>query len=338
MRPVTLSLTLLLGLMGASAHAQAPVPGQPYAIPQGYEGYSPGSLIAYGGYSYVIQDNATMLLAESQDGGEPDDGTTADDSVPVDTTAYQLPPGYEDAEAGTQISYGGNDYTVMSGGVMMMCNPGYSFADSTQYQIPVDCAGASTGSIVSHGGFNYLVGVGVMIKIRLNVGYGTKAILGKQGLGLTGPVTNGPRTHPGNHGRPGAAGPHTRVAHRPVYSGTTGPAWSHTGTVHPTTGHHGLANQGAAHPGWGHTGMTHPQYTHPGRVNQGTVHPNWVNQGTVHPGWGNQGMGHPGSVHSGWGHAGGGHPGSVHSGWGGHTGGHPGGGRPMMGGGHHGRR
>jgi hypothetical protein len=45
MRPLTISLTVLLGLLGATARAQEPVPDQPYAIPQGYEGYAPGSLI-----------------------------------------------------------------------------------------------------------------------------------------------------------------------------------------------------------------------------------------------------------------------------------------------------
>jgi hypothetical protein len=151
-------LTILLGLLGAAAQAQEPVPGQPYAIPQGYEGYSPGSLIAYGGYNYVIQDNATMLLATSQDSSVSDDGTPADDCVPIDDTAYQVPPGYENAQPGSTISCDGNDYTIMSGGTMIMCNSGYSITDGTQYQIPPDCAGADLGSIVTCGGSDYLMG------------------------------------------------------------------------------------------------------------------------------------------------------------------------------------
>jgi hypothetical protein len=132
------ALTVLLGLLGATARAQEPIAGQPYAIPRGYESYPVGSLITYGGYNYVTQDNGTMLLANSQDYSGSDNGTPADDSVPVDTTAYQLPPGYEDAQPGSQISNGGNDYTVMSGGTMMMCNPAYSIMDGTRYQIPPD--------------------------------------------------------------------------------------------------------------------------------------------------------------------------------------------------------
>jgi hypothetical protein len=61
---------LLMAIFGVSllsfcgrAYAQAPVPGQPYQIPDGYTGTPTGSLISYGGYNYVIQDNSTMLLA-----------------------------------------------------------------------------------------------------------------------------------------------------------------------------------------------------------------------------------------------------------------------------------
>jgi hypothetical protein len=103
-----LTLAALFGFLSLTAaapvRAQGPCPGQPYAIPPDYEGYSSGSLITYGAYNYVIQDNGTMLLADSQDNSGSDNGTPADDSVPIDTTAYQIPPGYEDAQPGSQIS------------------------------------------------------------------------------------------------------------------------------------------------------------------------------------------------------------------------------------------
>ena len=189
-------LGILFLAMAGSANAQAPMAGQPYAIPAGYEGYSAGTPITYGGYNYVIQDNGTMLLADSQDNSGPDNGTPADfqdnsgpdngtpadDSVPIDTTAYQIPPGYESSQPGSQISYGGNDYTIMSGGIMLMTNPGYSIMDSTQYQIPPDCAGVGVGSIIPYGGLNYLVGAGVMVKININPGYAPNTGPGKSGL------------------------------------------------------------------------------------------------------------------------------------------------------------
>jgi hypothetical protein len=187
MRPMTISLIVLLGLLNASVQAQEPVAGQPYAIPLGYESYPTGSLIIYGGYNYVTQGNGTMLLVDSQDSSGSDSGTPDDDSVAVDTTTYQIPPGFEGAQPASQISYGGNDYTIMSGGTMMMCNPGYSIQDGTQYQIPPECAAAGAGSIVSLGGFNYLIGTGVMVKISINSGYGTKAGPSNAGLLLTGP-------------------------------------------------------------------------------------------------------------------------------------------------------
>src|SRR5271166_4618720 len=86
-------LGILFLAMAGSANAQAPMAGQPYAIPAGYESYSAGTLISYGGYNYVAQDNGTMQLADSQDNSTP-----ADDSVPIDTTAYQIPTGYETSQ------------------------------------------------------------------------------------------------------------------------------------------------------------------------------------------------------------------------------------------------
>jgi hypothetical protein len=302
MRPMTLSLTVLLGLLGAGAHAQEPVAGQPYAIPQGYESYPAGSMITYGGYNYVTLDNGTMLLADSQDNSGSDNGTPADDSVPIDTTAYEIPPGYEDAQPGSQISYGGNDYTVMSGGTMMMCNPGYSIMDSTLYQIPPDCAGAGVGSVVTYGGFNYLVGAGVMVKININAGYSAKPVPDNPGSTLTRPGTTGSTTHPVNTGHPGTTGSTVHDTLRPPYPGAVHPGWGNPGAVHP--------------------GAVHPGAVHPGAVHPGAVHPGWGNPGAVHPGWGSPGVVHPGTVRPGWGN-----PGTVHSG----------GGRPITGAGrgHH---
>jgi hypothetical protein len=199
---MAVSLTVLLGLLGAYARAQEPVAGQPYAIPQGYESYPAGTLITYGGYNYVAQGNGTMLLAGNPDNSTPDDSSPGDDTVPIDTTAYQIPPGYENAQPGSQISYGGNDYTVMSGGTMMMSCPAYTIQDGTQYQIPPDCAGAGAGSIVTCGGSNYLVAAGVMVRININVGYSTMPNPGTSGLSLTSSGRN-PSTHPGQpQGRP----------------------------------------------------------------------------------------------------------------------------------------
>jgi len=184
MRSYPLMIVAMITCLGVftPAHAQAPIPGQPYQIPAGFEGSSAGTLIAYGGYNYVSQDNGTMLLADSQGNGTPDNSVPADNSVPIDTTAYQIPPGYENSQSGSQISYGGNDYTIMPGGTMMMANPGYSVVDGTQYQIPPDYAGVGVGSIIPYGGFNYMAGAGVMVKININPGYTTTTGPGKSSL------------------------------------------------------------------------------------------------------------------------------------------------------------
>ena len=207
-------------------------------------------MINYGAYNYVIQDNATMLLADSQDSGGTDDATDDDDSVPVDTTAYQLPPGYEGARPRSQISYGGNDYTVLSNGTMMMCNPGYSIADGTQYQVPPDYAGAGVGSIVNYGGSDYLIGAGVMIKIRVNVnaGYGTTPLSGTSTSTLTRPRTPGSKPGVVNNVRPGTGGSNVHVTRRPNYTGAASPGRSNPGAIHPGWGNHAGAHPGTVPP------------------------------------------------------------------------------------------
>ncbi len=61
---LTALLTSLLLPLCGTANAQGPVAGQPYLVPAGYEAYGPGTVISYGGFTYVIRGNGTMLLAQ----------------------------------------------------------------------------------------------------------------------------------------------------------------------------------------------------------------------------------------------------------------------------------
>jgi hypothetical protein len=65
MRKASLALAFAVLSFAAcgTAKAQPPVPGQPYQVPVGFEAYGPGSVISYGGCSYVIQPDRTMLLS-----------------------------------------------------------------------------------------------------------------------------------------------------------------------------------------------------------------------------------------------------------------------------------
>jgi hypothetical protein len=54
------------GFIGAEARAQAPIAGVSYQVPSTYAGVPPGTLVVYGGYSYVAQGDGTMLLAANQ--------------------------------------------------------------------------------------------------------------------------------------------------------------------------------------------------------------------------------------------------------------------------------
>jgi hypothetical protein len=82
--------SMLIGVLGAlligipaAARAQAPIVGQPYQVPAEYSAYVPGSVVNYGGYSYVIQGNGTMLLNQQP--------TTSLYVEPVYQTGYVQP-------------------------------------------------------------------------------------------------------------------------------------------------------------------------------------------------------------------------------------------------------
>ena len=69
--------------------------------PRRLRGLRRGTLIAYGGYNYVIQADGTMLLVDQS----ADAGAGGDDQGPGQ--AYQIPDGYAYYAAGTTIAYGG---------------------------------------------------------------------------------------------------------------------------------------------------------------------------------------------------------------------------------------
>ena len=67
---------LLLALCG-TARAQGPVAGQPYQVPAGYRAHGAGTVISFSGFSYVIQGDETMLLAQQTGGTSIDSGPSA---------------------------------------------------------------------------------------------------------------------------------------------------------------------------------------------------------------------------------------------------------------------
>ena len=145
---------LSLVLFGGPANAQAPVPGQAYQIPNGYQGYAAGTVIAYGGYNYVINPDATTMVLANQatDSAPPDDSSPPDNSSPPADDpgpgGPQIPDGYAGYAAGTVISYGGSNYTIGSNGTMTLADQGAGQA----YQIPDGYSGYAPGTVVAYGG------------------------------------------------------------------------------------------------------------------------------------------------------------------------------------------
>ena len=120
MRSYPLLIVAMLTCLGVStpAHAQAPIPGQPYQIPAGFEGYGPGTLISYGGNNYVTQGDGTMLL---QQAGYSGSAATAEGPAPGQP--YQIPADFAGVAAGSQVTYGGSAYVIQSDGTMLLQQP-----------------------------------------------------------------------------------------------------------------------------------------------------------------------------------------------------------------------
>jgi hypothetical protein len=182
--------------MQARAQTAAPVAGQPYQIPAGYTGYGAGTLISYGGFNYVIQDNGTMLLAADS----ATDSSSADQ--PVADQPYQIPAEFTACGAGTQISYGGFSYVVQDNGTMLLAVDTTTDSSSADqpvadqpYQIPADFAGADAGSVISYGGYNYVSqGDGTMLyQQSTDISSSSATILPNLGApGSQAPVWNNP--------------------------------------------------------------------------------------------------------------------------------------------------
>ena len=64
-----------------------------------------------------------LPAADSADG--------SDDGEPADDQAYQVPPGYESAGAGTVIDYGGSSYLIQGDGTMLLATQGDGGLDLT---------------------------------------------------------------------------------------------------------------------------------------------------------------------------------------------------------------
>jgi hypothetical protein len=188
-----------------SANAQSPVAGQPYQIPDGYGSYATGTLINYGGYNYVIQSNATMLLADqSSNSSQPADDTST-------SQAYQIPDGYGDNPVGTVISYGGASYVIQSNGTMVPADQGTdSLQDTGQaYQIPTGYTNYPAGTVILYGGSNYRIGLNgtmllVVSRTQYSRNYGPN---GSASRPAQGPAVNPNSTRNPNNGRQPFVGP-----------------------------------------------------------------------------------------------------------------------------------
>jgi hypothetical protein len=164
-------LALAVLFLGAgTARAQSPVLGQPYQVPPGYESYVAGSVVAYGGYNYVIQGDGTMLLADQPDGS----AATCDGSQCGQV--YQIPNGFAGYPAGTVITYGGCNYVIQADGTMLLADqPDYTAGscdddDSGQsFQIPAGYGDYPVGSEIAYGDRFYRIGLnGTMMLLNGN--------------------------------------------------------------------------------------------------------------------------------------------------------------------------
>jgi len=233
-------IVAMLTCLGFStpAHAQAPTPGQPYQIPAGFEGYGPGTLIAYGGYNYVTQGDGTMLLQQAVDSG-----SAATAGGPVPGQPYQIPSDFSGVAAGGLVTYGGSAYVIQSDGTMLpqqsadgganpsIGQPGFSY-NSNYVQPGNGGYGADPGG-ASYSSTNFQLGIG---------------IYGKPGYASQPP---GQATHPTypSGGQGYHPGPHTYIAGPQAYHPSQG--HQQGGYVHQQGGQAYNPSGGGYHPSGG---------------------------------------------------------------------------------------
>jgi hypothetical protein len=187
-----------------TANAQAPVAGQPYQVPAEYASFAAGSAINYGGYSYVIQANGTMLLSNPAA-----DPPADDDSAPDgDGQGVQVPDAYAGSAVGSVISYNGSNYLIQNNGTMVGCGGAY--------QIPVGYSNSAVGSVILYGGQRYAIGVNKTMVLVSTTNTTIYKGGGSKGLQTTSGLSTGP--HPGQPQHNVVYGPHPgQPQHNVVY-------------------------------------------------------------------------------------------------------------------------
>ncbi|HEY2154041.1 MAG TPA: hypothetical protein VGH33_00325 [Isosphaeraceae bacterium] len=122
-----------------------------YQLPPQFARSAPGTMVNYGGASYLINADRTMSLANAA--GQP----------AANAMRYQLPPQFAASAPGTTVSYNGASYVVNADRTM---SPAAAAAQpaavqpsppATRYLIPAELAGSGPGTRVSYGGANYVI-------------------------------------------------------------------------------------------------------------------------------------------------------------------------------------
>lgn len=127
--------------------------GQAYQIPAGYAGSPAGSVINYGGASYVLGGDGTM---------SPYSGAVASTAAPAAVQRYQMPAGYTGYSAGSVFNYSGANYLVNNDGTMSPTSAPVTQtvaqpSANQRYQVPSGYESYTAGSVLSYGGTNYMV-------------------------------------------------------------------------------------------------------------------------------------------------------------------------------------
>jgi len=86
---------------------------QRYQLPAQFAGAAPGSVVSYGGASYLIGNDGTMTAYSGPD--QPPSNTRTGSTGAVASQRYQIPAQYAGTAPGYVISYGGRNYLTGNG-------------------------------------------------------------------------------------------------------------------------------------------------------------------------------------------------------------------------------